>query len=410
MQKEKELIPQLYRAEFRKLVSVLSRSFGLEHIELAEDIVSEAFLTAAETWGIKGVPSNPVAWLYTVAKNSAKDYLKRSNLFEGKITTHLQQDHNPAYETEIDLSTKNIRDSQLQMMFAICHPAIPPEAQIGLSLRILCGFSIDEIADAFLTNKENINKRLFRARQKLKEARVAIEVPPVSEIDKRIETVLTTVYLLFNEGYYSQSHNTILRKDLCLEAMRLNYLLLENQLTDKPAVNALMALMCFHSSRFDSRMDEHGEVVLYDDQDSSLWNQELIAKGNYYLNNAAKGDTVSTYHFEAGIAYWHTTRSPEKWAHILQLYNRLLQLRYSPIAALNRTYALYKVYGKVTAITEAEKLNLTKNHLYHCLLGNLYTDEDNQKALEHFRTAISLTKSSVDKKAIRKQMEKISLS
>ncbi|WP_448698758.1 RNA polymerase sigma factor [Mucilaginibacter sp. AW1-3] len=407
MQNEKELIPQLYRAEFRKLVSVLSRSFGLEHIELAEDIVSEAFLTAAETWGIKGIPNNPVAWLYTVAKNAAKDQLKRHNLFEGKITTQLQHDHNPAYETEIDLSTKNIRDSQLQMMFAICHPAIPPEAQIGLSLRILCGFSIDEIADAFLTNKENINKRLFRARQKLKEAHIAIEVPPVSEIDKRIETVLTTIYLLFNEGYYSQSHNAILRKDLCLEAMRLNYLLLENPATNVPAVNALMALMCFHSSRFDSRLDEHGEVVLYDDQDSSLWNHELIAKGNYYLNNAAQGNTASTYHFEAGIAYWHTTRSPEKWEHILQLYNKLLQLRYSPIAALNRTYALYKVYGKNAAIIEAEKLNLTNNHLYHCLLGNLYTDEDNQKAIEHFQAAISLTKSSADKKAIRKQMAKL---
>ncbi|OCX53304.1 RNA polymerase subunit sigma [Mucilaginibacter sp. PPCGB 2223] len=407
MQKEKELIPQLYRTEFRKLVSVLSRSFGLEHIELAEDIVSEAFLTAAETWGIKGIPNNPVAWLYTVAKNTAKDQLKRHNLFEGKITTYLQQDHNTAYETEIDLSTQNIRDSQLQMMFAICHPVIPPEAQIGLSLRILCGFSIDEIADAFLTNKENINKRLFRARQKLKEARIAIEVPPVTEIDKRIETVLTTVYLLFNEGYYSQSHNAILRRDLCLEAMRLNYLLLENPATNTPAVNALMALMCFHSSRFDSRLDEHGEVVLYDDQDSSLWNQELIAKGNYYLNMAARGDTLSTYHLEAGIAYWHTNRSAEKWQHILQLYNKLLQLRYSPIAALNRTYALYKVYGKAAAIAEAEKLKLDNSHLYHCLLGNLYTDEDNQKAIEHYNTAIKLTKSSVDKKAIRKQMIKI---
>lgn len=404
MQREKELIPQLYRTEFRKLVSVLSRSFGLEHIELAEDIVSEAFLTAAETWGIKGVPNNPVAWLYTVAKNAAKDQLKRHNLFEGKITMQLQQDHTAACETEIDLSTQNIRDSQLQMMFAICHPAIPPEAQIGLSLRILCGFSIDEIADAFLTNKENINKRLFRARQKLKEARIAIEVPPVVEINKRIEAVLTTVYLLFNEGYYSQSHNTILRRDFCLEAMRLNYLLLENPTTDTPAVNALMALMCFHSSRFDSRLDEHGEVVLYDDQDSSLWNQELITTGNYYLNKAAQGNEVSTYHFEAAIAYWHTTKATEKWEHILQTYNKLLQLRYSPIAALNRTYALYKVYGKETAINEAEKLGLSDSHLYHILLGNLYTDIDNGKALQHLNIALSLTKSSSDKKAIRKQI------
>jgi RNA polymerase sigma factor (sigma-70 family) len=404
---QSELIPQLYRTEFRKLVSVLSRSFGLEHIELAEDIVSETFLLAAETWGMRGLPDNPVAWLYTVAKNRAKDHLKRNTLFQNKVAPELQQSGNGLYEADIDLSPKNIEDSQLQMMFAICHPAIPTESQIGLSLRILCSFSIDEIADAFLTNKDNINKRLFRAKQKLKEANIKIEVPPLSQINDRIESVLTTLYLLFNEGYYSQSQNTVLRRDLCLEAMRLNYLLIENPATDKPSVNALMALTCFHASRFDARIDQNGETVLYDDQDTSLWNQDLIAKGRYYLNKASTGDSITTYHFEAAIAYWHTTRSAEKWENILQLYNKLLQLRYSPIAALNRTYALYKVYGSETAIPEAEKLNLNSSHLYHALLGNLYADVDNVKALEHLNIALSLAKSKADKKAIRKQIAKI---
>ena len=402
---EKELIPQLYRTEFRKLASVLCRSFGLEYMELAEDIVSETFLLAAETWGINGLPDNPVAWLYAVAKNRAKDQLKRNAIFQNKIIPSLQQ--NDDREPEVDLSQQNIADSQLQMMFAICHPCNPPEAQIGLSLRILCGFGIDEIADAFLTNKENINKRLFRARQKLKEAKIEIALPPAAEIDKRTENVLTTLYLLFNEGYYSKSKNVVLRRDLCLEAMRLTYLLIENPATDKPFVNALLALMCFHASRFDARVARNGELVLYDDQDISLWNRDLMEKGNYYLNKAATGDEISTYHFEAAIAYWHTTRSDDRWENILQLYNKLLQLNYSPIAALNRTYALGKVYGKAMAIAEAEKLNLGKDHLYHVLLGDLYTGVDREKALSHLNTALKLTKSPVDRKSILNKISKL---
>jgi len=402
---EKELIPQLYRTEFRKLASVLCRSFGLEYMELAEDIVSETFLLAAETWGINGLPDNPVAWLYAVAKNRAKDQLKRNAIFQNKIIPSLQQ--NDDREPEVDLSQQNIADSQLQMMFAICHPCNPPEAQIGLSLRILCGFGIDEIADAFLTNKENINKRLFRARQKLKEAKIEIALPPAAEIDKRTENVLTTLYLLFNEGYYSKSKNVVLRRDLCLEAMRLTYLLIENPATDKPFVNALLALMCFHASRFDARVDRNGELVLYDDQDINLWNRDLMEKGNYYLNKAATGDEISTYHFEAAIAYWHTTRSDDRWENILQLYNKLLQLNYSPIAALNRTYALGKVYGKAMAIAEAEKLNLGKDHLYHVLLGDLYTGVDREKALSHLNTALKLTKSPVDRKSILNKISKL---
>ncbi len=192
------------------------------------------------------------------------------------------------YVQEIDLSSRNISDSQLQMMFTICHPAISQEAQIGLSLRILCGFGIEEIADAFLTNKETINKRLFRAKEKLREEKIKIEMPPSFLLERRLETVLTTIYLLFNEGYYSECQNMTLRKDLCLEAMRLCYMLIENKITNKPPVNALFALMCFHSSRFDARLDKNGEPVLYEEQDTGLWNTELIGQGAYHLKNSAR--------------------------------------------------------------------------------------------------------------------------
>src|SRR4051812_47056706 len=229
-----ELIPHLFRTEYSKITTVLSKRFGFEHIEIAEDIASETFLLAAETWGLKGIPENPVAWLYTVAKNRAKDHLKRNTLFFEKVTPGFQNANIELQETEIDLSDKNISDSQLQMMFAICHPSISPEAQIGLSLRILCGFGIEEIADAFLSNKETINKRLFRAKEKLREEKIKIELPDASKIDQRLATVLRTIYLLFSEGYYSESQNETIKKEFCFEAIRLGTMLTENKNTNKP--------------------------------------------------------------------------------------------------------------------------------------------------------------------------------
>ena len=408
MQK-KELIPHLYRTEFRKITAVLAKLFGIAHIEIAEDIVSDTFLIAAETWGLKGIPQNPAAWLYTVAKNKARDFLRRDTLFSQKISEELRQSMPGSHEIEIDLSGKNIQDSQLQMMFAICHPGIPPEAQIGLSLRILCGFSIEEIADAFLSNKETINKRLFRAKEKLRQLHAKIELPPPTEIGRRIENVLTTLYLLFNEGYYSSSKNTVLRKDLCLEAMRLNYLLIENKSTNMPFANALLSLMCFHASRFEARINPKGELILYDEQDTSLWDRDLIDKGTYFLNKASTGNELSKYHLEAAIAYWHTTIGNDslKWEKILHLYNQLLIIEYSPMAALNRTFALAKVYGNEIAIVEAEKLSLHNNHLYHSLLGELYADIDKQQALIYLNKALKMNQSAAYKKIILARIKKL---
>ncbi|MDN3550878.1 RNA polymerase sigma factor [Mucilaginibacter aquaedulcis] len=403
-----ELIPHLFRTEYSKIVTVLGKRFGFAQIEIAEDIASETFLTAAQTWGINGVPANATAWLYSVAKNKAKNYLQRDNLFTGKITAELK-DFADEEILEIDLSPQNINDSQLQMMFAICHPAISPESQIALSLRILCGFGIEEIADAFLTGKETINKRLFRAKEKLREAQISIELPADAEMDVRLSTVLTTIYLLFNEGYYSISQNKTVRKELCLEAMRLCTMLVENPGTNKAQVNALLALMCFHASRFDARVDDAGELILYEDQDTDLWSTDLVGKGGYFLTRAASGNQLSKYHLEAGIAYWNTQKADtqEKWEHILQLYNHLLQIAYSPIAALNRTYALSKAKSKSEAIAEAEKLNLTNNHFYFALLGELYTGVDPEKAETNFKIALSLAKTEANKMAIQRKINKL---
>ncbi len=404
---DKELLPNLFRTEYQKLVSVLCRLFGIRHIEIAEDIVSDTFLSARETWSHQGLPDNPTAWLYAVAKNKTKNHLKRHALFEQKLAPELKKSLQADQGIDVDLSSKNISDSQLAMIFAVCNPVIPAEAQVALALNLLCGFGAQEIAEAFLTNKEVIYKRINRAKEKLKAVDVKIAQPSVYEINSRLNTVLTTIYLLFSEGYYSTSQNTTLRKDLCVEAMRLTYLLIQNVTTNNPRVNALMALMCFHASRFDARTNEKGEAILYHEQDETLWNCELIERGKYFLNNASTGSTLSRYHLEAGIAYWHTKKEDtgEKWGNILDLYNNLLALEYSPIAALNRTYALSKVQGKVEAIAEAEKLNLADNHFYYSLLGNLYTTVDDEKALRHFQTALQLANSEPDRVLIMKNID-----
>ncbi|HTI60145.1 RNA polymerase sigma factor [Mucilaginibacter sp.] len=402
-----ELIPHLFRTEYRKIVSVLYRRFGFGQMETAEDIAADTFVTAAQTWPMRGIPPNPVAWLYNVARNKAKNHLQRETIFTKKIEPELTHSSSELYEQDIDLSPRNINDSQLQMMFAICHPAIPPEAQIGLSLRILCGFGIDEIAAAFLSNKDTINKRLFRAKEKLRKGKVRIELPNAAELDERLEPVLRTIYLLFNEGYYSVSQKQVLRKELCLEAIRLCYMLIDNTETNKPGVNALLALMLFHASRFEARVGKDGELILYDDQDTSLWDTDLISRASYFFHCAAGGDTLSKYHLEAGIAWWNTqkTDSAEKWESVLQLYNQLLAIEYSPVAALNRTYALSKTSGKEMAIREAEQLKLENYPFYFTLLGDLYTGIDTEMARKNLLKGLSITKSDFDKQAIRRKID-----
>lgn len=403
------LLPHLFRTEYSKIIAVLCNHFGIKYIEVAEDIVSDTFLAATELWGMKGVPENPVAWLYTVAKNKTRNYLKRHNLFENKIVHDLQKQPGGT-EIDIDLSTTAIADSQLAMIFTVCHPSVSKEAQVALALNLLCGFGVQEIASAFLTNKETVYKRLKRAKDKLREANIPIESPTPEMTENRLEAVLTTLYLLFNEGYYSVSGQHPLKKECCMEAMRLNLLLLANTFTNTPAANALMALMCFHASRFEARTNSKGAIILYEDQDTRLWNRELIGNGLHYLNRSASGTGISKYHLEAGIAYWHThpEDTKEKWEAILQLYNKLLILEYTPVAALNRTYALAKANSTEEAIAEAEKLRLTDNHFYFVLLGTLYLHQKNSgKARMLFQMAKDVAQSGNDRQLIQKKIDEL---
>jgi RNA polymerase sigma-70 factor (ECF subfamily) len=414
MQKEFESLKQLFQQEFAKMVAVISKQYGLEHIEIAEDIVSDTFLTASETWGMKGIPPNPNAWLYSVAKQKTLYHFRRHKIYEQKVVPEIKAQQPADQEPDaMNFSQQNIRDSQLQMLFAICNPAIASEAQIGLALRILCGFGIDEIAEAFLTNKETINKRLFRAKEKLRNENV--QLIPIDntlsdqELSDRLDTVLHIIYLLFSEGYYSQTENTILRKDLCIEAMRLGVMLTEYERTNQPKTNALMALMSFHSSRFNARVSNNDTLVLYEQQDASLWDTALINQGIHFLNNSASGNEISSYHLEAGIAYWHCIKedSPVKWQSILQLYDQLLLINYSPAVALNRLFALYKAKGREAALEEAEQLQNSDNHFYHLLMGELYTSVDDRKALSHYQKAYTLAKTQTEKQGIQEKIAEL---
>ncbi len=387
------------------MVAVISKLFGLQYLGIAEDIVSETFLTAAESWGVNGIPENPTAWLYAVAKQKALYQFRRNKIYEQKVLPELVS--RQIEVEELDFSPRNIKDSQLQMMFAVCNPAIASEAQIGLALRILCGFGVDEIAEAFFASKDTISKRLFRAKEKLRTENVKMEFPPEPEIANRLDNVLHIIYLLFSEGYYSKTQNEILRKEFCFEAMRLALMLTGYERTNTPKTNALIALMCFHASRFDARKTTEDSMVLYEQQDEQLWDQELINRGTHYLYLSAQGNELSSYHLEARIAYWHCIKedSDEKWEEILQLYDQLLLINPSPSVSLNRVFALYKVKGPQSALTEAQELNLESNHFYFLLLGELYKSIDARKSKLNFKKAYSLAKTDTEKEGIQEKID-----
>lgn len=384
------LIPHLFRTEFRKIVSALVRKLGLSHLQDAEDIVSETFLIAAETWGIKGIPENPPAWLHQVAKNKAKDYLRRKIHFQDSITPNLKADSQPF---EIELNEAIFQDSQLQMMFAICHPNLSPDAQIGLCLRILCGLGIDEIASAFQANKETINKRLFRARESLREIKPVLDISNPTQLQNRVNSVATTLYLLFNEGYASATNSNAINHSICFEAIRLAQILHSNQQFALPQIEALLALMSFHFARFPARADQDGNLIELDNQDQSLWDKRFLNQAQHYLNLSARGNQVTKFHLEAAIAYYHIVGYyfPDRWSQILNLYNQLLQIEYNPQTEINQIYALYKTHGPTAALQPAQKLNLNQNPYFHSLLAELYHQlSQTDKAQYHHSKALNL--------------------
>lgn len=404
---QQELIPHLFRTEFAKINAVLIKYFGFKYIELAEDLTMETFAAALENWPYQGIPEQPRAWLYQVAKNKAKNHVAREQVFKNKIEQHWISEQELLQSGE--WSETFVLDQTLQMMFAICKPEIPSESQIGMALRYLCGFGIEEISSALMVNAEAVNKRLFRAKQKLRSGNKTLEFPAEDLLNQRIDNVLLTLYLLFSEGYHSEHKEEVIREELCFEAMQLTAQLFLHQKTNLPQVHALYALMCFQASRLKARKSEEGELILYQDQDVELWDQNLIGQGINHLHIASQGNLLSKYHLEASIAYWYTVAgdSVEKWENILLLYNKLLVMQYSPLTALQRTFALSKVHGMSRAIIEAEKLDLSDNQFYYALLGYLYESVNPFMAENNYVRARNLAKTQKEKSVLQVHIDRL---
>jgi RNA polymerase sigma-70 factor (ECF subfamily) len=298
------------------------------------------------------------------------------------------------------------------MIFASCHPVLPRESQLALTLKTLCGFSVKEIARALLTTEANVNKRLFRAKQKLRDEHLKFEIPMGDDLVERIDPVYKVIYLIFNEGYSSTESEQIIRKDLCAEALRLGQLLSEHPIGNTPKTFALLSLMCFHSSRLDARIDDKGYVILLKEQDRSLWNKPLIAKGFEYLSLSSQGSEISEYHLEAGIVSYHlSAKSFEEtdWESIMKLYEMLEKINPSPVTLLNKTIVSAQLNGTKKALGELLEIkNLQNYYLYHSTLAEFYKELGKKKdAAAHLRKALSLTDSNAEKKIIQKKLDNL---
>lgn len=392
------------------MVGALTRLFGTQHLELAEDVVQETLLKAMRDWPYHGVPDNPAAWLHRVAKNLAIDQLRRRSR-----GVELLKENAALLRSEWTLSTTVteafsgpvIADDALRMLFACCHPTIPPEQQVALALRTLCGFSVPEIARAFVTNEETINKRLYRAREAFR-AIGKVELPMESELAVRLKPVLATIYLLFNEGYNSTAHSDHIREDLVEEALRLCDMLNRNAHTERPVTHALMALMLFHAARSEARVDANGAIVLLQDQDRTRWDRSLIALADQHLHQAAVGAELTSYHVEAAIAAVHAqapTFERTDWARIVGFYDHLLALAPGPIVRLNRAIAWGRLQGAEAGLQALDLIEgLEKLHLYHAARGDLLRELGrSEEARAAYGNALKLVRSPVERELLERK-------
>jgi len=410
------VVDHLFRHESGKMIAVLTRIFGIHNLEMAEDVVQEAFLKATQVWKFE-LPDNPSAWLMKVAKNKALDLIRRQQNFQQyskEVAHRLEQ------ETESTLDhffhSTEISDSQLRMIFTCCHPVLKDEDQVALTLKSVSGFGTREIAKALLTNEETIQKRLYRARQFIQEKNIDFEIPAGKDLNKRLEIVHAVLYLLFNEGYNSTKADELIQYDLCAEAMRLCKLLVDHPFLSSSSSPALLSLMCFHAARFNSRLDENNSIILLSQQDRTKWNEELIKIGSHYLDLSSRGNVLSIYHMESAIAAEHSlTKSFEdtNWKRLLRLYDLLLQIKPSPLVELNRAIVLAEMgeiqsaIKTILAIPKIDQL-IASHYLYSAVLGDLYKrNNDPLNATEYLLEAYNLTTSEVEKNLITKKLEEV---
>lgn len=405
-------LDHLFRREAGRLVSVLTKIFGTHNIDLAETVVQEALVAAVQTWPMQGIPTNPSGWLMRVAKNRALDILKRDRetcvddkTLEAFMDRLNDDTMNAAFEHEI-------QDDQLRLMFICCHPTVAEESRVALTLKTICGFGVGEIAKAFLAKDETIAQRLVRAKQRIKEQGLRFEMPGKLEVEPRLDSVLDTIYLLFNEGYAVTEGDAFIRSDLCMEACRLARLLADHRDLGLPRVQALCALLLLQASRLETRLDAHGEVLLLEQQDRTKWNQELIATGLQYLDLAAQGDSLSQFHVLAGIAACHATAASADdtdWSRILGYYDVLLTMNPSPIVGLNRAVAVSFVHGAKKAMAELSRVKgLESLETYYLLPATkaelLRRQGEHEKALTFYTRALRLVRTAPERRFLERRV------
>ncbi len=396
------------------MIAVLTRIFGIHNLELVEDTVQETFLKALQAWKYRPVPDNPSAWLMQVARNRTVDLIRRQQKM-ADISEELAILFRTDTEQVIDqffLDTE-IADSQLRMIFTCCHPALNPEDQVALTLKTVSGFGVQEIARALVSNETTIQKRLYRAKEYINKHSIRFEIPVGVALQDRLDMVYTVLYLLFNEGYNSVKADELIRHDICAEAMRLCKLLSEHKVGALPSTYALLSLMCFQASRFDSRITEDNTIILLQQQDRGKWNQELIRMGYLFLNQSSTGDHLSVYHIESAIAAEHCL-SPDfdstNWQSLLYLYDRLLERKPIPIVRLNRSILLAQLgnlSAAIDAILDIESIDqlLQHHYIYSAVLGEMYSRAGNAaEARRLLEMAWRLTSSLAEKKLLQEKL------
>ena len=409
-----QVAENFFRQEGARLVATLTAHLGTHQLQLAEDVVQEALVRALQTWPYRGVPDNLAAWLTQTAKNLALDHLRREQRWNTKQDS-IAAEHERWLSTPVNEMHDTFADDTLRMMFVCFHPQLSIEAQTALALRTLCGLGPAEIAAAFLTSEAAIAKRLVRARQLIRELALPFAVPEPTDLPARLDAVLGTLYLLFNEGYKASTGDRLVREDLCHEAIRLTTLLTEHPSTQAPRVFALLALMLFNAARLRARSDDAGNLLRLHEQNRAAWDQSMIQRGILCLGHAARGSVISEYHLEAGIAACHSTAPDDastNWPRILALYDQLLTLKSSPIAAMNRAVAVARVHGPqagmdaLDAITDRSKLE--SYHLFHVIRGTFAAElGDHRSALTHFRQAGNLAILPAERDFIARRQEEV---
>jgi RNA polymerase sigma-70 factor (ECF subfamily) len=410
------LLEHLFRREAGRIVAWLAGLLGSTYLQLAEDAAQEAMLRAAQTWPFQGTPPNPEAWLFRTAHNYAISAIRRGEVFRSKadeLIAALENGARPVLDLDAEQS---LRDDELRMIFMCCHPKLAQDAQVVLSLKLISGFSTEEIARIFFCEPNAIAQRLVRAKRLIRDQNLRLAMPSRAQLKQRLNSVLKVVYLMFSGGYAAHSGEELIRSDVCLEALRLGRLVAASSMS-APRVDALVALMALQAARLPARTDAAGDLVLLEEQDRKLWDDRLIALGFSYFDRSITGDEISEWHVQAAIAATHASAPCSEqidWNAILAHYDQLVEMTASPVVALNRAVAVMKVYGAeacLAALTDLEGDNaLQKYHLLPAMRGHALAALDRfDEAKAAFSAALNCDCTLPEKRFLRRQLERVSM-